>query len=602
MWWAMSAPFLHSPERVLAQVERILASREFSRSQRLCRFLRFAAQCSLAGEGKQLKEQVVGVEVFDRKIDYDPRIDPIVRVEARRLRSKLKSYYASKGNEHDLVIALPKGSYALVVEECPESVAAPPASAAPSSGQSVAHSIAQSDAQPGAQSIAVLPFANLSPDDVYFSDGLTEELIHRLTRIPNLRVVAWNTASQVRGREYDLQEIRRLLNVRTVLRGSVRRDANRVRVTTQLVESESGTVLWSEIYDRNIQSVFAIQDEIARAIVQALQLRFTSPRPTLTLNLAAYNLCLQGRFFANNRTKEGLQKSAERFEEAIRLDASSAQAHAGLADAYSLLADYGLLSPQEAFPKAKQAALHALDLDPYSAEANVSLAFVRSLFEWKWDEAETHYRTAIALNPGDSHARHWFGLDFLALLGRHEEAVVEVRLALDLDPLSSIIREGWGYVQTLGRDYDAALLTYQTVVDLHPDFYKGYASMGRVLSLMGRYSESLEAFEKARLLAGALPSLLAALGQTHALAGHTDQALELLRELESLRHTRWVPESCLAIVHLGLGDFETALKRLETAADLRELTVASLYAHPLYDPLHSEPSYHRLIRRIGFLP
>ena len=582
----MSAASSHSRERVLAQVERILASREFTRSQRLCRFLRFAAQRSLAGESDQLKEQLIGVEVFDRKTDYDPRIDPIVRVEARRLRSKLKTYYAAEGRDDDLIVGLPKGSYALMVETC----------AAP------AKPVAIPATPTGAESIAVLPFANLTPDDVYFSDGLTEELIHRLTRIRDLRVVAWNTALQVRGREHDLGEIRRLLNVRTVLRGSVRRDANRVRVTAQLVESESGTVLWSEVYDRNIESVFAIQDEIARAIVQALQLRFTAQRTDSTPDLAYYNLCLQGRFFANKRTKEGLQKSAERFEEAIRLDASGARAHAGLADTYSLLADYGLLSPREAFPKAKQAAQLALELDPYSSEANVALAFVRSLFEWKWSEAETLYRTAIELNPGNSHAHHWFGLDFLALLGRLDEALPEVRLAVELDPLSSIIREGWGYLHTLRRDYGTAFAVYQTVVDLHPDFYKGYASMGRVLSLMGRYSEALEALEKARTLSGALPNLLAAAAQTHALAGHREKALTLLDELEAMRKVRWVPESSLGIVHLGLGDLRTALKHFEAAADLRELAVAALYAHPLYDPLRSEPGYEKLIRRIGFLP
>ncbi len=584
-----------APEEICAQVERMLASRLFTRSNRLCRFLRFSVEQTLAGKSAQLKEQIIGVEVFDRKPDYDPRIDPIVRVEARRLRAKLKAYYNSPGRGDHIMIGLPKGAYLpfFRIRAAAAQDSAAPVPVANGSGK---------------KSIVVLPFANLlaGTDDDYFSDGLTEELIHLLTRVPSLRVVAWATASQLRGRERDLAGIRQQLHVGTILRGSVRRTEGRVRVTAQLIDSESGDYLWSETYDRRLENVFAIQEEMARAIVQALQLKLTaqnvSEAPRRAPNLACYNLCLQGRFHTNKRTIEGLRKSVERFEEAILADELCAEAYAGLADAYSLLADYGLMNPIEAVPKARAAAERALELDPQSAEANVSLAFVRSLFEWRWEEAEALYRTAIAVNPGYSRARHWYGVDFLALLGRCQDALSEVRMAHDLDPLSMIIREGLGYVHMICGDYPKALAVYRELTDMDPGFYKGHGSMGRVLSLMGKYDLAIEALERARKLGGDVPSILSALGEVLARAGRRAEALAVLKELEVMSRTRWVPAACFAILHLGLGDHSAALNYLEAATEGRELTVVALKVHPLYDPLRSEPRFVRLLERIGLLP
>jgi serine/threonine-protein kinase len=581
-------------DRVSEQLERILASRLFTRSSRLCRFLRYSVEEALSGQGDRLKEQLIGIQVFDRKSDYDPRIDPIVRVEARRLRQKLKSYYTSQGRADDVVIALPKGTYAAVFKS---------RSAVSNTGPAEVQA-----AKPRAEkSIAVLPFTNLtqSAQDDYFSDGLTEELIHLLTRIPALRVVAWPSASQLRGREQDLAGLRRELHVGTVLRGSVRRTGDRVRVTAQLIDSGSGDYLWSEAFDRKLENIFAIQEEMARAIVVALELKLTGrdhpPAKRKAPQPACYNLCLQGRYHANKRTREGLEKSVVRFEEAVQADDSCAEAYAGLADAYSLLTEYGFLSTAEGVPKARSAAERALELDPQSAEANVSLAFVRSLFEWQWTEAESLYRAAIAANPGYSRARHWYGQDFLALLGRLDEASEELRVAQDLDPLSMIIREGNGYVPMLRRDYPRARALYLELIDLDPSFYKGHSSLGRVLALMGRYDEAIASFERARALAGPVPSLLSALGGTLARAGRIEPARQLLAELHELEKTRWIPLSSFAILHLGLGEHEQALTFLEAATDRRQMAVAAMKVHPLYDPLRSEPRFTRLLERIGLL-
>jgi len=579
-----------SPDQVRGQVDKILASRLFTRSERLCRFLRFCVELTLDEKSDQLKEQLVGVEVFDRKGDYDPRTDPIVRVEARRLRSKLKAYYTSSGRLDCLLIELPKGA------DVPSFRTRNP-SARP-------QAIASAE---GERSIAVLPFTNLSPEAGadYFSDGLTEELIHLLTRIPRLRVVAWDSMSQLRGREHDLAGIRQELKVASVLRGSVRRTETRVRVTAQLIDTESGHYLWSEAYDRQLENVLTIQEEMARAIVETLQLTLamrSGATARKAPDLKCYNLCLQGRFHANKRTPDGLRQSVLCFEQAIATDDSSAEAYAGLADAYSLMADYGTADPKDVVPKARLAAETGIRLDPQSSEAHVALAFVKSTFEWDWPGADSLYRRAIALNPGYARAHHWYSTDYLALVGEFDAAIREGEIARHLDPLSPIILEGWGYVHMVSRDYLSALQIYQQLSELDPVFWKSYSALGRVLSLMGRYDEAIASLERARALAGDVPSVLAATGQTLGAAGFVWEARAVLDRLHEIHKTQWVPSSCFAIVHLGLGDTQSALTHLETACDKREQAVSCMKVHPLYDPLRSEPRFQAMLERIGFLP
>jgi TolB-like protein/Tfp pilus assembly protein PilF len=575
-------------EAVSAQLHKLVQSRHFARSGRMRRFLQFAVQHALAGTGDQIKEYSVGVEVFDRKHDYDPRTDPIVRVEARRLRDKLRAYYKSEGQNDSIVIELPKGAYMPVFGSRTTPSAEP--------------------AQTAQTAIAVLPFANLSPEveDDYFSDGLTEELILLLTRIKELRVVAWHSASQFRGREQDLGSIREELKVGVILRGSVRRTDARVRVMAQLIDTRSGAYLWSEGFDRSTHDVLAIQEEIARAIVNTLRLALDFARVTITptkkLNVECYNLCLQARFHARSRTSAGLRKSLECYERAIERDSGSSPAHVGLADTYSLLADYGVMHPKDAMPRAEAAAQTALELDPNSAEANSALAYIRSLFDWKWQEAEVLYRRAIALNPGSSKSRHWFSIDFLALLSRFDEAELEIQLARELDPLSVIIHEGSPYLRLLRHDYEGALREFQQVADLDASFYKAYSGMGRVFSLIGRYDEAIVMLKEALRVAGDIPNIRGALGQTLALAGRRDEAMQCLDELHAAARTRYVPSTCFAILHLGLGECDQSLDWLERACDQHELPITMLKVHPVYDPLRSHPRFNPILARLGFLP
>jgi TolB-like protein/Tfp pilus assembly protein PilF len=584
-------------DEIRVQVDKIVASRLFARSDRICRFLRFCVELTLDSKSDQLKEQRVGVEVFDRKGDYDPRTDPIVRVEARRLRAKLKAYYASPGRLDCVLIEFPKGAYV-------------PSFRTRHTGQETSQSVRRQPASTdGAaeQSIAVLPFVNLTPEagTDYFSDGLTEELIHLLTRIPRLRVVAWGSMSQLRGREQDMAGIRQQLKVATVLRGSVRQTLGRVRVTAQLIEAESGAYLWSEAYDRQLENLLAIQEEMARAIVDTLQLSLTwqgGGAERKAGNLKCHNLCLQGRFHANKRTPEGLRQSVVCFEQAVAADESSADAYAGLADAYGLLAEYSAADSQEVMPKAKLAAERALRLDPQSSEAHVSLAFIRSTFDWNWAEADVLYRRAIALNPGYSRARHWYSGDYLALVGRFDEALTEAKMARHLDPLSPIILDGFGFVHMMRRDYDAALELYREMSELDPVFYKAYSCLGRLLALMGRYDEALANLERARALAGDVPSILAVTAQTLGAAGCAREARAMLDRLRAIQKKQWVASSSFAIACIGLGDVPAALTHLEAACDGRERAVSSLKVHPLWDPMRSEPRFQRLLERVGLLP
>jgi serine/threonine-protein kinase len=270
-----------------------------------------------------------------------------------------------------------------------------------------------------------------------------------------------------------------------------------------------------------------------------------------------------------------------------------------LADSYSLLADYGVLHPRDAMPRAEAAAQCALELDPDSAEANTALAFIRSIFDWKWEDGEALYRRAIALNPGYSQARHWFGIDFLAVLARFDEAHPHLQLARDLDPLSLVTHEGSAYLRLLRRDYDGCLRELEQIRALDADFYKIYSGIGRVLSLMGRFDQAIVMLQKAHDSAAGVPNILAALGQTLALAGRIGEARACLDRLHSLARTRYVPSTCFAILHLGLGEPARSLEWLEKSCDQRELPLTLIRVHPVYDPLRAEPRFQALLSRMG---
>jgi TolB-like protein len=434
-----------STESIRTQLGKILSSNAFARSERLTRFLSFAVGQTLEGRGHHLKEFVIGVEVFDKTDKYDPRMDPIVRVEARRLREKLRKYYETEGREDPLYITFPTGSYVPLIE-MRDVVALSPAGAS------------------GAENaIAVLPFANRSSDqeNEYFSDGLTEELINALTKVEGLRVVAWSSAFQLKGKARDIRRIGEQLRVRAVLEGSVRRTADRLRITAQLVDARNGHYIWSETYERALKDVFAVQDEISDAIVGALRIKLVgragrSLVTRYTQNLQAYHLYLKGRFYWNKRTEEDFYKALGFFEQTIQIDPMYAPAYSGMADAYIMLGEHGSVPALSVIAKAKCAASQALAIDPSLAEAQVSLGSVAALYEWDWRTAERHFRRAIELNPSYPTAHHWYGYDYLTPLGRLDEAIAELEQAHRLDPLSLIIATSLGTIYDMARKHERA--------------------------------------------------------------------------------------------------------------------------------------------------
>ncbi len=576
---------------VRQQVEKILAHRLFARSSRMVRFLRLAVDHTLDGRGDELKEYLLGVEVFDRKDTYDPRVDPIVRVEARRLRAKLKEYYECDGCRDAVLIELASGSYA------PQFRLRPAAGSAPS----------PRNAQPaeGLLTVAVLPFADLGaqPENQYFSDGLTEELIHALTKVPGMRVVAWNSAAQLRDRQQDLHAIREQLQVGAVLTGSVRIAASNLRVRAQLIDTASGVYLWSETFDRRMQDVFAIQEEIASAIVRTFRIQLAGGEdsvlaPRHRSSIGSYDFYLRGRYYWHRRSPEDLARSIEYFEAAISADPQSALAHSGLADAHTLMADYGLSTPGVSMPKAKAAAMRAIELDPSLAEAYASLGLIRSLYEWEWEAARVLYNRANELNPGYATAHHWLGIDWYALNGRFEEARAEIAVAMQLDPLSGILREGRIYVDFLEGKYDDAVEGYLGLIESDPSFYKAYTSLGRTYAQQGKYLDAIRMLEKGRSLAGDVPNILGAMGQVYALGGEPQRARDLLAQLERRAQTSWVPSTVFAILHLGLGEHDRALEWLERGCRQHELPMTALKTHPVYDCLRPSPRFQAIVRQI----
>jgi TolB-like protein/Tfp pilus assembly protein PilF len=576
-----------SPESVRAQVGKILASAAFCRSERLARFLNFAVEQVLEGRADHLKEFVIGVEVFDKTEKYDPRMDPIVRVEARRLREKLRRYYETEGREDSLAIDFPTGTYAPVVK----------------------HRDASDQLSQGARrdenAIAILPFANLSsePDNEYFSDGLTEELINALTKVDGLRVVAWSSSFQFKGKARDIRRIAEQLGVRAILEGSVRRTCERMRITAQLVDANDGHYIWSETYERDAADVFAVQDEISSAIVYALRTKLarTVGKPLVkryTENLQAYHLYLKGRFQWNKRTEESFYKSLGYYEQAIRIDPNYAPAYSGMADAYIMLAKHGVVRAHDIMPKAKAAAVRALDIDPALSEAHVSMGSILATYEWNWLTAEHHYKRALELNASYPTAHHWFGYDYLAARGRLDEALAELSHAYHLDPLSLIITTCRGTVYDLMRDHERALAHYQRVLELDPVFVRALLSAARAYLQLDMYEESIAAFEKARELSAGSPVPVALLAHAYNLAGRHSDGARLRAQLEQCSKGYYISPYLLARAYLGFDD-NRVIELLEKAAEERDPRMAHLKVSPIFDCVRDQARFCALVERMG---
>jgi serine/threonine-protein kinase len=605
-------------ESVRAELDSILRSETFAHAERLSRFLRFAVEQAIQGQADQFKEYLLGVQVFDRGESFDPRLDPVVRVEAHRLRSKLKQYYEAEGREDPVGIEFPKGGYVPVFKSRATPARSRAALRRPGRwkmaallvGALVAGAAVYWVARPGPRSsvrlssIAVLPFTDLSQerDQEYFCDGITDELINALAKVEGLHVVSRTSAFQFKGKASDVRKIGEQLNVGSVLEGSVRKAGHRLRITAQLVKAVDGYQLWSGTYERELKDVFAIQEEISRAIVNALRVPLAGEQGRRlvegpTANLEAYSLYLRGRFYWNKRTEGGLKRSIQHFEQAIAAEPDYAVAWAGLADAYALLASYGESPPREVMPKARTAAVKALEIDNTLAQAYVSLGFVRSFYDWNWEGAEREYQRAIELNPGYATAHHWYS-GCLRAVGRVQESLAEIQRALELDPLSLAMGRDMGRTLRSMRQPDRAIEQFRKVLELDPSFPSGYVHLGMAYEDRGMYREALAALQKARTLPGSNPLTAGALGHCYAASGQPEEARKLLGELEELSRKRYVSAISRALIYAGLGEKDGAMEWLEKAYQDHEPWLGWLNADPVFDGLRGEPRFTNLLKKV----
>src|SRR6266849_2605233 len=458
--------------------------------------------------------------------------------------------------------------------------------------------------------IAVLPFANISPNpsDEYFSDGMTEELIATLSRIKSLGVIARTSIIRYKGLTKPVVEIGRELNVGTVLEGSVRVAGKKLRITAQLIDAGTEEHLWSETYDRNLEDAFSIQSEIAKRIARALKVRILQSE-TLRLEKKAtgipeaYSLYLKGRHSLNTRTEKGLKDAIQKFESSIKRDPKFALAYTGLADAYSILASYSLeyVPPKEGFPKAKTAAEKALSLDDHLAEAHASLGLVKFYYEWDWNGAEAEFKKALELNPGYAQAHQYYA-DFVKSFGRFDEALGEMKKALTLDPLSYSINTGIGHVHYLSRQYDLAIDQYRKVVESDPSFVPARLWFGRPYLQKGMFKEAIQQSEEAVKLANESTVSLATLAQAFAAAGRIADAKKLLDKLLTRGTEQYVPSYWIALVYTSMGNKDEAMKYLERAFLERSSWLVWANVEPRFDSLRSDARFASLLARIGFKP
>jgi serine/threonine-protein kinase len=454
------------------------------------------------------------------------------------------------------------------------------------------------------RAIAVLPFVNASadPENDYFSDGMTDELITALTKVEGLQVASRTSVFALKGVREDVRSLGARLNVSVVLEGSVRRAGNRLRISVQLTEVTNGRALWSERYDRELADVFAIQDEIARTIVATLRTTFLGelgdPTPVrYTGNVKAYQLYLKGRYWWNRRTQAAIVEGIKYFEEAIAEDAGYALAYTGLADSYALQVDYRGAPVVEGMERAKGFARKALELDESLAEAHTSLGWVTFIYDWDWSAADRELRRAVELNPRYSVARQWRSWLLIAL-GDTEASMAEGRRAAELDPASVSIRRSLGWLHYYAREYDAALEQLRRALAMNPTAEENHRLLGMAYMQKSMYDEAAAAFREA-IASSESPALATAgLGQAAALRGRTREARTILDELYAAGREHYISPVAYVMLHASLGDVDASFEWLERAYADRRGWLAYLRVEPMLDPLRSDPRFLRLLERM----
>jgi TolB-like protein/Tfp pilus assembly protein PilF len=454
------------------------------------------------------------------------------------------------------------------------------------------------------KSIAVLPFENLSDDksNAYFAEGIQDEILTRLAKIGDLKVISRTSTEKYKSAPANLREIAQQLGVAHIVEGSVQKANDQVRVNVQLINALTDAHLWADTYDRKLLDIFSVESDIAKTIADTLQAKLSGSEKTAiskkpTANPEAYELYLKARFFWNKRTGNDLKTAADYFQRAIDADPSYANAYAGLAQAYLLIPVFGAGAPRDFFPKAMLAAHRAIKLDETSAEGHSALAML-VLFDFKFKESEEEFKRAIELNPNYATAHHWFGNSLLVTLGRFGEAIKEGERAVELDPLSLIINADLGSTLMIARRYDEAIAQLRRTLALDGNFGYAHWNLGEALYLKGDVAGAIAEYDKAESLDDD-PQILALLGRAYAETGKKDKALEILGQLKALGGQHFVRNYLYTIIYTGLGDKATAIDYLEKARDGGETPDTTwLKVDPIFDPLRNEPRFQQLIAKM----
>ncbi|HWX36245.1 MAG TPA: winged helix-turn-helix domain-containing protein [Steroidobacteraceae bacterium] len=463
----------------------------------------------------------------------------------------------------------------------------------------------RSPSAPAIRSLAVLPLENLSgdPSQDYFAQGMTDELITRLAQISALRVISRTSVMAYRGVRKSLPEIARELNVEAVVAGSVLLSGERVRVTAQLVQVPTDAPMWAQSYEEDLQDTLALQGKVARDIAEQIRVALNvqeqaALEKSKAVNPEAYEAYLKGRYFWNKRTGDGLTRAIEYFNRAIEKEPIYAEAYSGLADSYALSGDweYGVLSPQDAFLKARAAATKALALDESLADAHTSLAFALDLYGWDWEAAETEYKRAIKLNPGYATAHHWYAWH-LMVMGRNSEGISELRKAQSLDPLSLIISADLADALCIAHLYDEAVQQGRKTLEMEPNFAVAHYELGQALEQKHMHDEAIAEFQRAIALSGHSGAFDSNLAYVYAVSGRKVEAIKIVKDLEARHDQNPVADANVALIYVGLGDHDQAMIWLNNAYEAR--FNPSVLLRPAFDTLRSDARFQDLLRRIG---
>ena len=618
----VESPAEVSAANVRQALERIVSSSPFLNARRPSQFLRFVVESTLAGNESRIKEYLIGVEVFERPPDYDPKGDPIVRIEAGRLRKKLAQYYNGPGANDPVIIELPKGGYVPTFRPRPaktdlgprNQTSQPPwakhllvatavliflAIAALAITYYLGHR-RQLFGSP--TTIAVLPFLDLDAGqaDGYLGDGVTEELTTGLAELKGLRVVAATSAFQFRGKPEDVRRIGQVLNAEVLLEGSVRRSGTGLRIDAQLVNTRNGYNLWSEAYDVQTADMLASEQDIVQETARVLRVPASSTAPVMkrdTENAEAHELYLHRRYLWSKRAPPDMQESARLFERAVNDDPNYALAYVGVADAYTVMAINRQMAPATAIPRATAALQHALKLDPNLPQAHATLGLLESQCEWDWHGAEQEFRRAIELQPNYAEAHHWAGLNYM-MMGQFAAADSEFRQAQVLDPLSLMITEGLAENFFYARRYDDAIATVLNM----PDRSIGWVVVANSYIQKKMYEESLRIVPPATDARD--PVRLQLKAEVLALSGNRSEALEILEELERSQQNWKAGNGVISPADLGtsyavIGEKERAFAWLEKAYQQHDPPLAQIKVDPSIDSLRSDPRYTALLKKLG---